>query len=420
MRICLVSQEYPPQTAHGGIGTQTWNKAHTLTGLGHDVHVVSCGGHGAEPLVTQIESGITVHRMAPPGEQSSPKVPIYDQAAYTVGYTWSVLDVLTRLMQTTSFDLINFPEYGAEGFAFQINRTRWNWVPIIVQLHGPLALFAERVGWPDKNSNEYRTGTFMEGESIRMADWLMASSANIADFVAEHYGVDRQKIDVVHCGIDCEMFCPSDVGEQEHNGRPTVLFVGNLNAAKGLMTVFESVLRLRQRHPDIRLRVLGRGDTELAARLQRKAEAGGAGSMLELCGFVKDRAELPAFYRAADVFASPAAHEPGVANVYVEAMACGCPVVAATSGGAPEAVLDGRTGLTVPPHNVDATTAALDCILSDAALRRQMSQAARQWTQEYFSTDRYVERVLTAYNRAVESARTKQGQLEDEQELTSP
>ena len=82
MHICLVAHEYPPER-HGGIGTQTWNKARGLTKLGHSVEVLACGAPGqGQAMQTSNESGITVHRLRRPGEAPGSPVAIYDQAVY--------------------------------------------------------------------------------------------------------------------------------------------------------------------------------------------------------------------------------------------------------------------------------------------------------------------------------------------------
>jgi glycosyltransferase involved in cell wall biosynthesis len=409
MRVCLVSQEYPPDTSRGGIGTQTWNKAHQLVGLGHDVDVLSCMGNSDKRsrMHTERSGGIRVHRMRPPGEDPGDPVPLYDPAVYSVGYSWQVLEALERLSRDRDFDLINFPEYGAEGFAYQLNRTSENWIPVVVQLHGPLAMFSERIGWPAPDSRLGRVGDFMEGQSIRLADALMASSANIADFTADHYGVERDSIRVVHCGIDCEVFTPPEDGRRSE--RPTVLFVGNVEASKGVKTVFEAVLQLRERHAGIRLQVLGSGD--VAAELQARAKREGAEDCLELVGHVGRRELLPQYYRSAHVMASPADHEVGVANVYVEAMSCACPVVAADAGGAPEAVDHEQSGLLVPPRDVEATRVALDRILGDAAFASRLGAAGRRRAETYFRVDHYIGRVLSAYGEAIERSSEKRARL---------
>ncbi len=353
-----------------------------------------------------MDGDVTVHRIPFPQVLAGESLAISDRAVYWLGYSWAVLRELNRLLRSASFDLINFPDYGAEGFAFQLNRTSLNWVPIVVQLHGPLTMFAERMGWPDRDTAFCRVGSLMEEFSIRLADGLMASSANVADFVSASYGLPRETIDVVHCGIDTEVFRPRAEPEPP-DSRPTVLFVGTLTEEKGLTTVVEAVLSLRSKYPDILLQILGNGEGALADTLRAQARAAGAEASVEYHGFVADRPRLPEYYRRAHVFASPAHHEPGVANVYVEAMACGCPVVASRTGGAPEAVVDGETGLLVPPDDVDATAAALDRILSDAALRRRMGGAARQRVEEYFAVDKYIGRVLAAYEKAIARSRER-------------
>lgn len=414
MRICLVSQEYPPETARGGIGTLTWNAAHALTALGHEIHVLSSAPAPGPPLATTVSDGVTVHRLQPPGFE----FPVHEPGTFWLGYSWAVLRALTRLRETTPFDLVNFPEYGGEGFACQIDRTPWNWVPVIVHLHGPLAMFTERIGWPEPESEFHRVGTFLEGTSIALADGLIASSANIADFTADRYGVDRDSIDVVHCGIDVGEFSPPP--DDRTPERPTVLFVGNIAANKGVVTVFEAVLKLRSSYPCLRLQIAGKGDDDLAARLVRLAAAAGAADAVELVGFVNERSRLPDLYRNATVFASPADHEVGVANVYVEAMACGCPVVASSTGGAPEAVIDGECGLLVPPRDVEATAAALDRILADPVLSTRLREGARRRAESYFAIEHYIRRVLDAYEHTVSrSQETLQARLGAAAQLTA-
>ncbi|TML76232.1 MAG: glycosyltransferase family 4 protein [Actinobacteria bacterium] len=409
MRICLVSQEYPPETARGGIGSQNWTKARALARLGHEVHVLSSATGAAEGLVTRTDDGVSVHRIEPPGVE----FPVYEAPAYWLGYTWSVLRGLHELMGSREFDVIDFAEYGAEGFAYQLDRTPWSFAPVVVQLHGPLSMFADRIGWPEPGSELERVGTFMEEVSIQRADALMACSANIADFTAPRHGVPRESIDVVHCGVDSDAFNPPPAGYRE-GLPPTVLFVGNLAENKGLGTVLDAVLSLRSKWPELQLRVLGKGEGSFLADLRERARSAGAEDALDLAGFVGDREELPGLYRSAHVFASPAQHEVGVANVYLEAMACGCPVLAAATGAAPEAITHDESGLLVAPGDVPATAAALDRILGDPALAARMGEAGRRRVDDYFSIDRYVERVLGTYERAIAAPGAERRELEPE------
>jgi glycosyltransferase involved in cell wall biosynthesis len=402
VNICLVSQNYPPETARGGIGTQTWNKARALAGLGHSVHVLSAAAGPGPDLRAKIDGGVTTHRMRRPGEEPGMEFTIYYPQTYWLGYTWSVLRHLHRLMRTTSFDVIDFAEYGAEGFAYQVDRNPGSWIPVVVQLHGPLAMLARHVGWPETESDFYRVGTFMEEVSIRLADGVMACSGAIADFTSGFYKIPRETIHVVHCGVDTDVFNPGD----KRGGRPTVLFVGNIALSKGVKTALEAVLRIRFKYPDIRLQIAGSGDDRLMMELRSQVDAAGARHNVEFCGFVGHE-RLPEYYRGADVFCSPAQYEGGTANVYIEAMACGCPVVASTGGGASEAVADRETGFLVPPNNVGAVADALDRILSDGALRKRMGEACRERAEDCFAMDKYIGRVLTVYQQAIDHSRGK-------------
>ncbi len=351
-----------------------------------------------------MEDGVTVHRMPALGLESGKHLPIYNATTYWLGYTWKVLRHLHDFMQKITFDVIEFPEYGAEGLAYQLDRGPWNWAPVVVHLHGSLGSLAKHVGWPEEDSDFYRVGTFMEGVSIKLADGIMSCSASTADFTSRFYRVPRESIDVVYYGVDTEAFRPGPEAERTAD-QLKVMFAGNIANNKGVHTILEAVLRLRSNYPRIRLQILGRGDDDLEDQLRQRAHAEGAGSNVEFHGFV-GRDRLPEFYRGADVFCLPSQYE-GFPVVYLEAMACGCPVIATAAGGGPEAVLDGETGIVVPPLDAGEVVRALDLLLGDAALRRRMGAAGRKRVEQTFTMERYVRRVLAAYEKAIEVSRQK-------------
>jgi glycosyltransferase involved in cell wall biosynthesis len=410
MKICLVSQEYPPETPWGGIGTVTLGKAQCLARMGHEVHVISRSADAAAPdLRTEADGGIIVHRMQPPGHE----FPIYCRGTYLLGYTWFVLRQLSRVMEQTALDVIDFPEFGGEGFAYQLDRTVWNWLPVVVNIHGPLAMFVEHFGWPEKGNRFERFATFMEQFSIHRADAVMAVSSTIADLASRAYDFPREQIDVVHGGVHADVFTPAPGGNPVA-ARPTVLFVGNIIENKGVDTLFEAVMRLRPKYPDILLQIVGKEDHELVPRFRARMQSDGAEDNVRFVGFV-DMQKLPKLYRAAHVFCAPAEFE-GLGTVYLEAMACGCPVVASTAGGTHESVLDGETGLLVPPRDVAATATALDRLLADATLRRRMGEAGRRRIDSYFSMEKFTERVVPVYEKAISRSQQSPDRWKDERE----
>ncbi len=403
MTICLVSQEYPPESTDGGIGTQTWVKATGLVRAGHTVHVLSVGGEDAPPLATKEAGGVIVHRMRPPCAD----FPVYDNATYLLGYTWHVLGALCKLMETVKFDVLDFPEYGFEGAAYQIDRKVWNFVPTVVELHGSLGMFADRFGWPEKGSAFHRLGTSMEAISITQADVVMSCSASIAGVVSRDYGVPLAAIEVVHAGVDAEMFSPAPDGAWP--ARPTIVFAGKVVENKGVHHLVEAVLRLREKYPEVLLRVLGSSRRGLAETLKERVAKEHAEHHFDFAGFV-DFALLPEHYRRATVVCMPSEYE-ALGNVYLEGMACGKPVIGSSAGGGSEAITDGVTGFTVPPNDVDALTAALDRVLGNGALQKQMGTEGRRSVEEYWTTEKFIRRVLAVYEKAVVVGNAKLARL---------
>lgn len=387
MKICLVSQEYPPTT--GGIASQVWLKAHALTSREHTVHVISSTYE--EPAHTYMDGKVVVHRITDPSTDTH----FSETSVQWVGYSWAVARKLYELLGEIGFDIIEFPDYGAEGFIYQLDAHRYHHIPIVVYLYGSLTMFAKRTGWPEVTSDFYHFGTFMEETSVRRADLLFAASHNVARFWSQHSAIPLEKILVVHSTVDATLFSPLPGRE---NGRPTVLFVGRVDEAKGVFTLVEAILRLRQKFPFILLRIIGEGDEEEMELLQKKIAAGHAEENFELAGRIPNH-QLPQHYAACDVVASPAPEEHGLATVYLEAFACERPVVACNTAGAPEAVLDGKTGLLVAPGDTDAVAAALDRLLANPQMRRELGQNGRKKVLEYFAIDKHIIRVEEAYHQ---------------------
>ncbi len=399
MRICLVSQEYPPGYV-GGIGTQTLVKARGLLELGHEVEVLTAGAEEMPPGTTvssRDEAGLTVHGMRPPGAS----FPVRRTEAYWLGYTWAVLGALRALGEQRRYDVIDFPDYAAEGLAYQLDRDEEDTATVVVHLHGSLGMFAKEIGWPPAGDPLLRVGGVMEDTSIEMADGLIAASRSIAELTCARLGTPPERIEVVEGAVDERVFSPEPAAP---HGGPRLLFVGNLVPNKGAATVLEAFIRLAGEHDGLTLTIAGSADEDYAGELRARAAQAGVGERVDLLGFV-EHAELPALYRAADVFAAPSRYEGGLGLVYLEAMACGLPVVARAAGGAAEAVAPGETGLLLERGDVEETAAAIGALVGDPQMRARMGAAARERVLARFTPARYSERVIRGYERAIERRR---------------
>jgi phosphatidylinositol alpha-1,6-mannosyltransferase len=202
---------------------------------------------------------------------------------------------------------------------------------------------------------------------------------------------------VVPPGVDTERFVPLDHAARAAARRtfdlpvdaPVVVSISRLVPRKGFDTLVRAAARLRHRHPDLVVAIAGAGRDR--ARLEQLARE--CGAPVRFLGRVPDE-QLPALYGCADVFAMlcrtrwMGLEQEGFGIVFVEAAACGVAQVAGASGGAPEAVLHGETGLVVDePGDPAAVADAIGALLADPARRAAMGAAARRRAVEEFAYD---------------------------------
>ena len=230
------------------------------------------------------------------------------------------------------------------------------------------------------------------------ADLIVTTSRGVAEDLTVSFGVDADRIRVVHNPVDLRAIAiavhePLPAAHDALWTRPAIVAAGRLAEAKNYPLMIESLAVLRQRIP-ARLFILGEGEQEPV--LRDLVATRNLTDAVHFCGFQSN----PWKYIArADVFALTSRYE-GFGNVLVEAMACGVPVVAASSSGAREIVDDGEDGLIVERHEPVAVAAALERILCDAALRQRMSDTARRRAERFA-----VASIAAAYERVFEAVR---------------
>jgi starch synthase len=398
MRVDLLTREYPPHV-YGGAG----------------VHVTE--------LARVLRRSIEVRVRCLDGPR--------DEAGVT-GYSEpEVLTALHPVLGTFGADLQMAGDVGQDGGADLVHSHTWYanlaghvasrlyGVPHVVSAHSlePLRPWkAEQLG------GGYALSSWAEKSAYEAADAIIAVSSGMRDDVLRCYpAVDPRRVSVVHNGIDLDAW-RRPIGAAALDGdrvvrtlgidptRPTVVFVGRITRQKGLPYLLRAAERLPR---DVQLVLCaGAPDTpaiaaEVAGLVGKLRESREGVVWIEQ---MLPRDELIAVLSAGTVFACPSIYEPlGIVNL--EAMACSLPVVGTATGGIPEVIVAGETGLLVPiDQATDGTgtpvdpeafvtdlAAALADAVSDPGRAKDWGVAARRRVEEHFSWDAIAERTLAVY-----------------------
>ncbi len=378
MNHVLVTNDFPPKT--GGIQSYLWELWRRLDPKSFTV--LTAGGGDAEARAFDAAQPFAVERLP---------LPALVPGSGIVRRDWSVVagarDVICRtgarlavLDPALPIGLIG-PRLG---------------VPYAVILHGAEVTVPARLPVGRKMLRHVLggaalaicAGTYPEAEARRAAGALMPRVVQVPP------------------GVDTARFTPLTVDERAEArarfGLPPagrlVVSVSRLVPRKGMDVLIDAAAGLQLRFDDLTVAIAGSGRdrARLAARIARDA------APVRLLGEVSGE-DLPLLYGAADVFAMACRsrwagyEQEGFGIVFLEAAAVGVPQVAGASGGASEAVVDGRTGLVVSdPRNPHAVAHALARLLDDERLRTGLGASARARAVEEFDYERLSNRLATA------------------------
>jgi glycosyltransferase involved in cell wall biosynthesis len=234
----------------------------------------------------------------------------------------------------------------------------------------------------------------LDGVLLALATRVIA----ISEAVAARFRRSRhaQKVRVVYNGVDPEYWKPGE-GSPPRRPHPVVLLVGRLSQDKGQATLVRAAPAILQEIPTTRFILLGADPGREGERLRNLAVLLGVNGALEIRAWTAD--PRPAF-READVVVLPSRSE-GFGRVLVEAACLGKPVVASRVGGIPEVVVDGETGLLVPPEDPRALAGALIRLLTSPKLRGRLGATARARAVTRFPARTHVEGVEAVYAELV-------------------
>ncbi|HEX4885303.1 MAG TPA: glycosyltransferase family 4 protein, partial [Casimicrobiaceae bacterium] len=208
---------------------------------------------------------------------------------------------------------------------------------------------------------------------------------------------DPARVDLVYHGLDPRRF-PPPAAEAPASAEVVVVAVGRAVEKKGFDDLLAALARLP---PSMRWRLEHAGGGPLLPALRAQAEAAGIAQRIAWHGPLA-QPDVLALYRRAHVFALPSriaadGDRDGLPNVLMEAQSQRLPCIATTVSGIPELIDDGRTGLLVPPGDVEALARALAALIGDPALRARLGAAGFERTRAAFSVERGIDRLVARF-----------------------
>jgi phosphatidylinositol alpha-mannosyltransferase len=249
-------------------------------------------------------------------------------------------------------------------------------------------------------SPSYWVGRRFAGDLASRLHGRIAVSGAARHFISRYFPGEYR---IIPNGVELDRFERAEPYEQLRDGVLNILFVGRLEERKGLIHLLKAYHRLRKRHVDARLLVVGAGP-----KLREYRRYVGLRGIrdVEFLGRVTDE-EKARYFASADVFCAPATGQESFGIVLLEAMAAGVPIVASDIHGYKQVVQRGVQGLLVEPRKPRALAAALYTLALDPEMRDRMGEAGRARAPE-FSWERVTEQVIDFY-REVRTAALSSG-----------
>lgn len=379
MRILLFSLEFPPIS--GGISVFLYNICLQLSRLGHK----------ADVLTPFREGGLQMHG----GKGYS----FYQYKELKLLSSFIPLFRILSLNIKNKYDLVFIGHFTTtHALGVLILHLIWR-VPYVLLIHG--------------NDLYYSISNFIDSPVARLvlsnASMVLCNSRVTANRVVDsgYQGC----INILHPGTDPKRFNP-DMNTSEVTkryslaGKKVLLSVSRLVERKGYEQVLRALPEVIKRVPDVLYLIAGEGEQE--DRLRKIAKELGLDSKVIFIGYAKEN-DLPTLFCACDIFIMPSltlnnGHDyEGFGIAFIEANACGKPVIGGMSGGMTEAIIDGETGLLVDPNDVNAVAEAIVRLLTDNKLADRLGENGRKRVEKELSWERVGERLEKFLLRLIKS-----------------
>jgi D-inositol-3-phosphate glycosyltransferase len=403
VKVCMVSEHASPLAALGGVdaGGQNVHVASLSTALarlGVEVVVHTRRDDPALPARVEMCPGVVVEHV-----DAGPPEPISKD--HLLPYMDAFARHLRRVWRSERPTLVH-AHFWMSGRA-ALAAARPLGLPVAQTFHA-LGIVKRRHQGKKDTSPPQRLS--IEQSLVRSCDRILATCSDEL-FELVRLGADPHRVSVVPCGTDLEFFTPEGPAEPRRPGFHRVVVVSRLVERKGIGNVISALARV----PDTELVVAGGPEASLidsdpeVGRYRTLAESLGVADRVRFLGSI-GRDRVPALIRSADVVACVPWYEP-FGMVALESMACGVPVVASAVGGLVDTVVDGVTGVHVPPRRPRELAKALRMLLAQPDARARLGAAGAERARSRYGWDTVALSTLKAYSSLSAGSRRKAAEL---------
>jgi len=392
MNICLISREFPPDTAFGGIATFSIDTALMLQSHGHQVTVFS---QSLGPSHVTDYQGVRVHKVHVPWPFGSYRV----LPVFILAFNFVIMREVKRSHKQNKFDLIDAPDHLAEG----LFATLFSSIPVVTRLHTPYSLIVGMGLNNYKKGISYYLIKLFEKIALRQSRALYAPCKDLIRRCDELFSIGLIPNKIFGYPLDLKMFSIKESEHQQNQLR--ILFLGRLEQRKGIETIIEAFPKLMVHYPKVTLTLLGRdtpnihGFSSAREYMQNGFESAGCAENVSFEEYVPLE-QLPEIFHKHDIVWVPSMYD-NFPIVCLEAMACGKSVVVSDSGGLPEMIQHGETGMVFSTGNADELCEFTRKLCEDSGLRLKIGKNARFYVEKNCSTDAIYAKTMELYELAL-------------------
>ncbi len=398
MRIALLVPSWPPGSMANGIVTYASYVVPALRRLGHDVYILT-------PNNAMDDKGPWTIDL----QRYSLQPTIWDRVMFRLCPETAIFNrtsapiaaAIRELVESKKIDVLELEE--TFGWSFAI--TRMNLLPVVVRLHGPWFV-NKRFGESNYGSIQTWVRVRREGRGIGDAQIVTSPSADMLRAVKDHYALNLTGSKVIANPIKAAL--EKDTWDIATCRKDTLLFVGRIDYGKGADLVLRAFAKLAERHPRLRLTMVGpdRGLKEPGGKIHSFEEFARVNipetfrSRIEFLGSVSHSDVMSLRSKCfATLIASR--HETFPYAV-LEAMSQGCPLIATAVGGIPELITDYQNGLLIPSEDLGAMIDACEKLLCDTGLAARLGHQAWRDCRDFYDAEKIAKQTVAAYQEAID------------------